>query len=930
MGMNSGEVIVGKIGDDLRMDYTAQGQTVNLAARMEQIAAPGHIYLTDRTARQVEGYFRLRDVGQLRIKGVRDDVRVWDLEDVGTLKTRLDAARSRGFSKFVGRERELAALEDAFDRAAAGQGQVVGVVAAAGTGKSRLCTEFVARCRARGIQVADAQCPTIGKSVPFLPLLELLRDLFDITDTDSANEARRKIAGALSLSGRDFDEVLPLVFDLLGVRDPDHAVPTMDPEARKRKLLAFVRHLVQARSTGEALLIFIDDAHWIDSGSDEFLAQVVEAAGGTRTLVLVNFRPEYRAEWTAKSYYRQIPLGPLGREDIQELLDDLIGRDPSVAFLPDLIQARTGGNPFFTEEVVRSLVESTILEGGRGDYRLVRPLETIEIPATVQAVLAARIDRLAERERGVLQTAALIGKEFPWPILERVADLSAGDLSAALAGLEKAEFIFERSLYPEPEYAFRHPLTQEVALHSQLSDRRRRAHAAIAGAIAKLRASRLDEEAGVLAYHWEEAGQALEAARWHRRAARWTEETDPSESIRRCYKVRALLAGAVDSPETIALYIEACRGILSAAWRVGGSDVDVVFAEGKRLAEQSGDLRSVAILFNVYGNAKGSAGDLRAYHEHASEALRVAGRTGDPVLSAALASDAHPFCWTGRLREAVRLCEQAIALGPDDLSLGRDVFGVSAYLLGSMFRGMALVEMGLLEEASSDLDRASEHPAEQPTPFIWAQAWHVVRAYRSGDVSGALAYARRTLERAEGVGDTVTKVLAHVVLGVALVANEEWNAAEDAERRALEIARKSRVGFGVTAWALRFLAEARLGRGDSPAALELADEALAEARQSGGRLFEMDTLLTRARARLRSEGARGAAEAQRALAEARELITETDAHCRDPVVHEVSAEIAGLLGDAATRDRELREAHRRLVEMGAPAHAERLAREIAS
>jgi AAA ATPase domain/Adenylate and Guanylate cyclase catalytic domain len=291
MGMNSGEVIVGKIGDDLRMDYTAQGQTVNLAARMEQIAAPGHIYLTDRTAQQVEGYCRFRDVGPLRIMGVRDDVRVWDLEDVGTLRTRLDAARSRGFSKFVGRERELAALEDAFDQAAAGRGQVVGVVASAGTGKSRLCAEFVARCRARGIQVADAQCPTIGKSAPFLPLLELLRDLFGIAEADSADEARRKIAGALSLSGRDFDEVIPLVFDLLGVRDPDHAVPTMDPEARKRKLLAFVRHLVQARSAGEPLLIFIDDAHWIDSGSDEFLAQVVEAAGGTRTLVLVNFRP---------------------------------------------------------------------------------------------------------------------------------------------------------------------------------------------------------------------------------------------------------------------------------------------------------------------------------------------------------------------------------------------------------------------------------------------------------------------------------------------------------------------------------------------------------------------------------------------------------------------------------------------------------------
>jgi ATP/maltotriose-dependent transcriptional regulator MalT len=247
-----------------------------------------------------------------------------------------------------------------------------------------------------------------------------------------------------------------------------------------------------------------------------------------------------------------------------------------------------------------------------------------------------------------------------------------------------------------------------------------------------------------------------------------------------------------------------------------------------------------------------------------------------------------------------------------------------------MFRGMALVEMGQLEDAAADLDRASAHPDEQPTPFIWAHAWHVVRAYRSGDVTRALAYARRTLERAEGVGDTVTKVLAHVVLGVALVANQEWNAAEDAEQRALEIARKSRVGFGVTAWALRFSGEARLGRGDSRAALELADEALAEARHSGGRLFEMDALLTRARALLRSDGASCAAEAQRALAEARELIADTEGHCRAPVVHEISAEIAGQLGDAPMRDRELREAHRRLVAMGASASAERLALKIAS
>src|SRR5262245_51305956 len=455
----------------------------------------------------------------------------------------------------------MATLERALTRTLAGQGQVVGVVAVAGTGKSRLCAEFSAHCRARGIRVAEAHCPSIGKNVPFLPLLALLRELFDVAETDGAYEARRKIAGELMLSGQDVHGVVPLVFDFLGVRDSDRPVPAMDADERKGVLLASVRHLVQARSAREPLLIFVDDAHWIDSGSDEFLAQMVEAAGGTRTLVLVNFRPEYHAEWTAKSYYRQIPLTPLGPDASRELVEELIGRHPSVASLPGLIHQRTGGNPFFTEEVARSLVESGALEGSRGDYRLVCPLADLKVPATVQAVLAARIDRLAVRERGLLQTAALIGKEFPRSILERVADLAPAELSGALAGLERAEFIFERSLYPEAEYAFRHPLTQEVALHSQLSDRRARLHAAIARAIEALRPDRLDEEAGVLAHHWEEAGDALEAARWHRRAALRTEETDPSESLRRWQKVRELLTEAAVSQETMSLRMQACRWI---------------------------------------------------------------------------------------------------------------------------------------------------------------------------------------------------------------------------------------------------------------------------------------------------------------------------------------------------------------------------------
>jgi tetratricopeptide (TPR) repeat protein len=400
------------------------------------------------------------------------------------------------------------------------------------------------------------------------------------------------------------------------------------------------------------------------------------------------------------------------------------------------------------------------------------------------------------------------------------------------------------------------------------------------------------------------------------------EDTNHAESMGRWHKVRALLAHAVVSDETTSLRMQACRGILSEYWRVGGSEVDSVFAEGKALAEQARDLGLLAILFNLYGNAKGVVGDLRAYHEHASEALRLADQTDDPVLQAVLASDAHPFVWTGRLREAVRLTEKAVALGPDDLTIGRELFGISAYLVGLMFRGSALVEMGRFEEAASDLDRTCQYPGGGN--FIWAQQYHAVLAYRAGDAAAALTHARRALERIEGVGP-VFELVARCALGIALLANREWSGVEEAGRHALALAREHGLHFGMTALALCILAEAKLGQGDPRAAVELADEALADARHSGGRLFEMDALLTRARALIASEGVTSGSEVQRTLAEVSAMIEETEARCREPIVHEISAELARLRGDEATCQRELREAHRLFVEIGATGHAERIA-----
>jgi adenylate cyclase len=929
MGLNSGEVVVGKIGDDLRMDYTAQGPVVGLAARVEQTTAPDRVHVTGGTARLVEGFFSLRDRGPFRFKGVPEATQVFELEAPGALRTRFEVARARGLTRFVGRDGEMRALETALARAREGDGQVVGVVAEAGVGKSRLCAEFVERCRAQGLAVNEGRALSHGKNVPLLPILQAFRANFGITDQDGDQAARDKIAGRLLLIDEAFRGDLPLVFDFFGVPDPQRPAPSMDSEARQRRLFGVLHRAIQTVEGGAARVTLLEDLHWLDPVSEAWLEQWVGAVGGSRSLLLVNFRPEYHAGWMQKSYYQQLPLAPLRPEALREMLEDLLGRDPSVAGLAGAIHGRTRGNPFFTEEVVQSLVESGDLVGARGRYRLAAPVEALEVPSTVQSVLAARIDRLPEREKQVLQTAAVIGKEFPEPVLEAVVDLPSHELRAALAVLKDAEFLYEQSLYPEAEYAFKHPLTQEVALRSQLLARRQRVHVAVARALETASGEKLEERAALLAHHWEEAGERLEAARWNGRAARWTEETDPSESLRRWQRARTLLADATGSRETTPLRLEACRGILSVYWRVGGSEVDSVFAEGKALAEQTGDLRLLAILYNLYGNAKGTAGDLRAYHELASEALRLAEGAGDAVFRATIASDAHPFCWTGRLREALLLSEKAIALGPQDLSLGRDLFGVSAYLSALMFRGSALVEMGRLEEAAFDLDRASQHPAEQPTPFIFSQTYHVVRAYRAGDAPAASTHARRALERAEEVAGPVFQVLARVALGIALLANREWSAAEAAEQRALALARERRVGYGITAWALCFQAEARLGREDPRGALELADAALADARQGGARLFEMDALLTRARALLRLEGPSSAAEVERALAQASGLIDETGARSRAPVVHELSAELARLRGDLTTRERELREARRLFTEMGAAGHAERLAREIA-
>jgi adenylate cyclase len=933
IGLHSGEVVVGKIGDDLRMDYTAQGRTVGLAARIQEIAAPDRVYVTEDTANRVKGYFQLRDLGEFELRGVKGRIRVHELQGVGALRTRLEVSRARGFSRFVGRAEEMQILEAALERAETGSPQLVGVVGEAGVGKSRLCFEFLERCRARGIMTSEAHGVAHGKNVPLLPILRLFRTFYGITEQDSDVTAREKIAGRLLLLGERFREVLPVIFDFMGVPDPELPAPVLDSEARQRQITSVMKGVSQARAGRETAVALLEDLHWFDSASEALLEPLVDAPPGARSLIVLNFRPEHRAAWMQSPRYQQVPLLPLGPDAIDDLLRDLLGDDPSLAGLSERLREQTGGNPFFTEEAVRSLVEAGNLEGGRGAYRLAIPVDAIAVPDTVQAVLAARIDRLAEREKQVLQTAAVIGKTFAEPVLERALELPKHELASALRALQSAEFVYEQALYPVAEYAFKHPLTQQVALESQLVDRRRRVHAAVARATEAAHADRLDEHAALLAHHWEEAGEALAAARWHARAAMRAGATHAAESVRHWQRVRALLEETEESDETLELGLLARSRILGFGWRIGiaQSEADALFSEGKELVRRADSTRLSAELLSAYTAVGANSGHVDTYLRYAVESAREADRSADVRLRVQTRVNlAYSHFLSGALEESLGFCREAFLLA-SSRRVGRSYADFDPGIFLTYFSGYALAEMGRLAEAEEELRLAARLAGEagEPDIALWSTVSFVTLADHRGDSDEALAHARRGLELAENTGSPSNQMTALSGLCIAQLANARWREAIEAGSESLEIMRTIRTGMWIEPSVLARLAEAHLGAGDLVHAREAAEEALRVAGTTGARLFEVDGRLSLARVLLCAEGAAAAEAIRDHLARALERIESHRRHTFEPRVRQELGRLARALGDEPGARRALGEAQRLFAAMGARARADRLAPELA-
>ena len=423
VGMHAGEVVVRAISNDLHLDYSAIGQTTHLAARMEQMAMPGSILMTPAVLRLAEGYVSVRPLGPVPVKGLNAPVDVYELVGATGIQRRLQAAAARGLTRFVGRDTELAALVQVLEQAGAGHGQVVAVVGEAGVGKSRLVYECLHSHHTQGWRVLESASVSYGKATPYFPVIDLLKRYAHVEAHDDPRTVRAKVTGQILTLDETLQDTLPALLALLDALPADSPFGQLDPPQRRQRTLDALKQVLLRESQVQPLLLVFEDLHWIDSETQALLDSLVESLPTARLFLLVNYRPEYQHGWGSKTFYTQVRLDPLPPARADELLQALMGTDPSLAALTPLLIARTEGNPFFLEESVQTLVETQVLVGERGGYHLAQPLASLQVPATVQAVLAARIDRLPPEEKRLLQTAAVIGTEVPLPLLQAIAEV---------------------------------------------------------------------------------------------------------------------------------------------------------------------------------------------------------------------------------------------------------------------------------------------------------------------------------------------------------------------------------------------------------------------------------------------------------------------------------------------------------------------------
>jgi class 3 adenylate cyclase/tetratricopeptide (TPR) repeat protein len=747
IGINSGDVVVRAIGSDLRMDYTAVGQSTHLAARMEQLASPGSIRLTAGAQRLAEGFVEVASLGPVPVKGLAEPVETFELLGVGAARTRLEATAGRGLTRFVGRGVEMEQIRDALDRASLGRGQVVAIVGEPGVGKSRLVWEITHSPVIAGWRVLRASSVSYGMATSYLPVIDLLKGYFGIEDRDGLQEVGGKVTGGLLQLDRSLEPAVVPLSALLDAPVSDARWETLDPRQRRRSTLDAIRQLLLCEARNQPLLLIFEDLHWIDGETQALLDNLVESLPAARVLLLVNYRPEHGHAWGSKSYYRQLRIDPLSAGSADELLDALLGAEAALVPFKRLLIARTESNPLFLEESVRSLVETGALDGTRGDYRLTRPIDQLRLPATVQAILTARIDRLAPEAKRLLQAAAVIGKDVPLPLLLAIADAPEHEVRTELTRLQAAEFLYEVKFFPDLEYTFKHALTHEVAYHSLLHDRRRDLHARITEAIEGLAAERIAEQFERLAHHaqhgelWEKAVAYLREA-----GLRTMLQGANREAIAHLKQALGTVRRLPEARETTELTIDIRLDLRNALSPLGDfARMGEHLHEAERLARALGDDHRLGRITTFMVIQCLATGDYDAAVGFGQEALGVARNLGDRSIEVlATTFLGQTYIARGEFSDAATLLERNVAL---EGNLRIERFG--AFFIQSAFSEASLSEvfseLGRFDEAIRHAEAAAKIAEAADHPFTLSSGLFALGLahLRRGD----LPRATRALER---------------------------------------------------------------------------------------------------------------------------------------------------------------------------------------
>jgi predicted ATPase len=731
VGVNTGEVVVRSIATGAtQVEYTPIGHTTNLASRLQSVARTGSIVASEATRNFCEGYFVLKPLGATKVKGVSEPVNVYEVTGLGPLRTRLQRSAGRGYTKFVGRNREMDALKAAAEQAKAGHGQIVAAMAEPGVGKSRLLFEFKAVSQS-GWMVLETFSVSHGKASAFLPAIDLLQGYFHITGDDDGRARREKITGRVLALERSLEDALPYLYALLGLIEADDPLMQMSAEIRKRRTLDAIKRILIRESLNQPLMVIFEDLHWIDEGTQDFLNLLADSIGTAKILLLVNYRPEYSHQWGSKTYYTQLRLDPLGKESADEMLQSLLGDRGELGPLKRMIIEKTEGNPFFMEETVEVLFDDGALIRD-GSIKLVKPLAELKIPPTVQAILVSRIDRLPPAEKDLLQTLAVIGREFAFGLVQRVVAKSEDELDRILHDLQLAEFIYEQPTAGDIEYIFKHAQTQEVAYNSVLVDRRKLLHERIGAALESLYADSLNDHLAELAHHYSKSHNVAKAILYLRLAgAQAAHRAANREAVTYFRSALDLVA----SLPTRSAYAEEELGVLVAlgpalmtTMTSSAPEVREVYDRARELAA---DTHKLAELFaSVWGSwlVAASSGDTVAMRKFSDELFSIArGQQDTGFLLQAHHAAVSSASYSGDLRTVNEHNEAVVAIYRKDVHRqhavlygGHDpavcAYGGSAYhlqILGYPERSLVQLSKGFT------LARELEHPPSMVMAF-----WH--------------------------------------------------------------------------------------------------------------------------------------------------------------------------------------------------------------